>query len=311
MKQEVASTAVLQVENLYKSYKLGFIPRRYPVLKGISFSVYKGEIFGYLGPNGAGKTTTLKCILGIIFPDTGEIKLFGLPHLSLKAKEKIGYLPENPYFYEYLTAREFLNFYAQLFSNDRFATKEKIAELLHLVGLEKAADLQLRKFSKGMLQRIGLAQALINDPELVFLDEPLGGLDPIGRKELRDVIVNLRDKGKTVFLCSHILQDIEMICDRVAIIVGGRLVAQGSLPELISEKILFTEITLSGLPRETLVGLGEFVSIRGDRALIKVFDEKKIDEILELVKEKKGKIHSLVPRTETLEDIFVDMVKQQ
>ncbi|MCX7972923.1 MAG: ABC transporter ATP-binding protein [Candidatus Aminicenantes bacterium] len=311
MVEETTSLEVLRVENLYKSYKSGFIPRRFPVLKGISFSVHQGEIFGYLGPNGAGKTTTLKCILGLIFPDSGEIKLFGQPHLFLKAKEKVGYLPENPYFYEYLTAREFLNFYAQLFPRERMADKNKINELLHLVGLEKAADLQLRKFSKGMLQRIGLAQALINDPELVFLDEPLGGLDPIGRKELRDIIVNLKEKGKTVFLCSHILQDIEMICDRVAIIVGGRLVAQGALTDLISEKVLFTEITLSGLPRETLEGLGEFVSVRGDRALIKVFDENKLSQILNLVREKKGKIYSLVPRTETLEDIFVDMVKQR
>jgi len=310
MTQESKAEEVLRVQNLFKAYKTGFIPRRYPVLKGISFSVFKGEIFGYLGPNGAGKTTTLKCILGLIFPDSGEITLFGQPHLSLKAKEKIGYLPENPYFYEYLTAREFLNFYARLFPSGRISDKNKIDELLSLVGLKKAADLQLRKFSRGMLQRVGLAQALINDPELVFLDEPLGGLDPIGRKELRDIIVNLKEEGKTVFMCSHILQDIEMICDRVAIIVAGRIVAQGSLPELISEKILFTEITLSGISQQELEGLGEFVSIQGDRALIKVFDENKIDQLLSLVKEKKGKIHSLVPRTETLEDIFVDMVKQ-
>lgn len=311
MDQGENSREVLKVQNLYKAYKTGFIPRRYPVLKGITFSVQKGDIFGYLGPNGAGKTTTLKCILGLIFPDLGEISLFGEPHLSLKAKEKIGYLPENPYFYEYLTAQEFLNFYARLFPSNRMSSKDKINELLHLVGLERAVDLQLRKFSKGMLQRIGIAQALINDPELVFLDEPLGGLDPIGRKELRDVIVNLKELGKTVFICSHILQDIEMICDRVAIIVAGRLVAQGSLPELISEKILFTEITLSGLGRHHLEGLGDFVSIRGDRVLIKVFDENKIDQLLDLIREKKGKIHSMVPRTETLEDIFVDIVKQR
>ncbi len=161
-----------------------------------------------------------------------------------------------------------------------------------------------------MLQRIGIAQALVNNPELVFLDEPLGGLDPIGRKELRDVIVSLREEGKTVFLCSHILQDIEMICDRVAVIVGGRIVAQGALPELISEKILYTEISVSGVPPQELEGTGEFLSVRGERAWLKVFDEAKIENILRLVYENKGKIHSLVPRTETLEDIFVDMVKQ-
>ncbi len=301
---------VLTIKNLHKSYKTGFIPRRKPVLKGISLSVQAGEIFGYLGPNGAGKTTTLKCILGLIFPDTGEIRLFGEPHLSLAAKERIGYLPENPYFYEYLTAEEFLEFYAQLFPGSRQEKEKKIKQLLRLVGLEAAASLQLRRFSKGMLQRVGLAQALINDPELVFLDEPLGGLDPIGRKELRDVIVSLKDAGKTVFLCSHILQDIEMICDRVAIIISGRIAAQGSLQDLISEKILFTEVTLSGVPREELEGLGEFLSVRGDRAWLKVFDEPKLEKIFRLVNERKGKIHSVVPRTETLEDLFVGMVKQ-
>jgi ABC-2 type transport system ATP-binding protein len=310
MRQPAKPEIVLSVHNLFKAYKTGFIPKRSPVLKGVSFSVQAGEIFGYLGPNGAGKTTTLKCLLGLIFPDSGEIRLFGEPHLSLTAKEKIGYLPENPYFYEYLTGREFLEFYGRLFPSERGANREKVTLLLRLVGLEKAADLQLRKFSKGMLQRIGLAQALINDPELVFLDEPLGGLDPIGRKELRDVIVSLREQGKTVFLCSHILQDIEMICDRVAIIVAGRIVAQGALEDLISEKILFTEITVSGVPKEALEELGEFLSVRGERALLKVFEESKIDQVLRLVQEKKGKIHSLVPRTETLEDLFVGMVKQ-
>lgn len=309
-KAERNRTNVLEVKNLHKAYKTGFIPKRYPVLKGVSFSVQAGEIFGYLGPNGAGKTTTLKCILGLIFPDTGEIRVFGQSHLSLAAKERIGYLPENPYFYEYLTAREFLEFYAQLFPAHRVGSKDRINQLLRLVGLERAVDLQLRKFSKGMLQRIGIAQALINNPELVFLDEPLGGLDPIGRKELRDVIVSLREEGKTVFLCSHILQDIEMICDRVAVIVGGRIVAQGALPELISEKILYTEISVSGVPPQELEGTGEFLSVRGERAWLKVYDEAKIENILRLVYENKGKIHSLVPRTETLEDIFVDMVKQ-
>lgn len=309
-KAEKNRVNVLEVKNLHKAYKTGFIPKRYPVLKGVSFSVEEGEIFGYLGPNGAGKTTTLKCILGLIFPDSGEIRVFGQPHLSLLAKERIGYLPENPYFYEYLTAREFLEFYAQLFPAPRVGWKDRIDKLLHLVGLEKATDLQLRKFSRGMLQRIGIAQALINNPELVFLDEPLGGLDPIGRKELRDLIVSLREEGKTVFLCSHILQDIEMICDRVAVIVAGRIVAQGTLPELISEKILYTEISVSGVTPHDLEGTGEFLSLQGGRAWMKVFDEAKIENILRLVYEKKGKIHSLVPRTETLEDIFVDMVKQ-
>lgn len=301
---------VLHIDNLHKSFKLGFIPKRKEILRGISFTVNEGEIFGYLGPNGAGKTTTLKCILGLIFTDKGQIELFGQPHLSLSAKEKIGFLPENPYFYDYLTAAEFLNFYAQLFSLKGKEKAEKIGGLLELVGLDKSSDLQLRKYSRGMLQRIGLAQALINDPSLVLLDEPMGGLDPIGRKEIRDIIVRLKEEGKTVFLSSHILQDIEMICDRVAILVAGRVISQGSLQELISEKILFTEVIVSGIEKKDLDGLGECVSIHGGRILLKIFSDEDVEKILALVHERKGRIHSLIPRAETLEDIFVGVVKQ-
>mgnify|MGYP001131209536 CR=1 FL=1 len=301
---------VLKIGNLHKAFNVGFIPKKREILKGISFSVEAGEIFGYLGPNGAGKTTTLKCALGLIFPDQGEIEILGHPHLSLQGKERLGYLPENPYFYEYLTGAEFLDFYARLFLLEKKEKEERIRSLLQLVGLERAAHLQLRKFSRGMLQRIGLAQALINDPVLVFLDEPLGGLDPLGRKELRDVIIRLKQEGKTVFLCSHILQDIEMICDRVAILVGGRVISQGALQDLVSEKILYTEVTLSGLSVSDLEGLGEPVSSHGDRVMLKVFQEDNIEGLVALVHDKKARIHSLVPRTETLEDIFVEMVRQ-
>jgi ABC-2 type transport system ATP-binding protein len=302
---------VLAIENVHKSFKVGFIPKKKEILKGVSFSVAESEIFGYLGPNGAGKTTTLKCILGLIFPDRGKIEIFGQPHLEPRAKERLGFLPENPYFYDYLTAREFLDFYAQLFRVKKDEREERVASLLNLVGMDRARDLQLRKFSRGMLQRIGLAQALVNEPSLVLLDEPLGGLDPLGRKEIRDIIIRLKAEGKTVFLCSHILQDIEMICDRVAIIVDGKILSQGPLTDLISEKILFTEITLSGLAAKDLAGLGESLSAHGGRTLIKVFHEEKIQEILDLVKNRNAKIHSLIPRTQTLEDLFVEMVKSQ
>ena len=301
---------VLEIDDLHKAFKVGFIPKRREILKGVSLSVEAGEIFGYLGPNGAGKTTTLKCVLSLIFPDRGKIRIFGHPPLSARAKENLGYLPENPYFYDYLTAAEFLDFYARLFGLRKKEKVEKIDSLLRLVGMEKARDLQLRKFSRGMLQRVGLAQALINDPALLFLDEPLGGLDPLGRKELRDIIVRLKKEGKTIFLCSHILQDIEMICDRVAIIVGGRVISQGALQSLISEKVLFTEVTLSGIDPADLIDLGEPVSTLGDRILLKVVQEDNIEHLMALVHERKGRIHSLVPRTETLEDIFVEMVRQ-
>ena len=302
---------VLRIEDLHKSFKTGFIPKGKKILNGISLEVKAGEIFGYLGPNGAGKTTTLKCVLGLIFPDKGNIEIFGQSNLSMQAKEKIGFLPENPYFYDYLSATEFLSFYSDLTLAKKEEKKAKIATLLKLVGLEHVASLQLRKFSRGMLQRIGLAQALINDPSLVFLDEPLGGLDPLGRKEIRDVIVRLKGEGKTVFLSSHILQDIEMICDRVAILVEGHIINQGPLQDLISEKVKVTEITISGIGPEDLRDLGEYYSAQGGRILLKVFEEEKITEVLHMIQTKNGKVHSLTPRTETLEDLFVGAVKQK
>jgi ABC-2 type transport system ATP-binding protein len=303
--------AVLELTDVRKSFKLGFIPKTREILKGISFSVAEGEIFGYLGPNGAGKTTTIKCALGLIHPDGGTIRLFGRPHTDSKAKERLGFLPENPYFYDYLTAVEFLDFYAQLFHIPREVRRERIPRLLRLVAMERAAALPLRKFSRGMLQRVGLAQALINEPALVILDEPLGGLDPLGRKEIRDIILSLRDEGKTVVFTSHILQDIEMICHRVAIIVGGRILSQGRLSDLVSEKILFTEVTLSGLDPAEASPFGESLSTEGGRLLLKVHEEERLEALLALVREKQARLHALVPRTQTLEDIFVDMVKPQ
>jgi ABC-2 type transport system ATP-binding protein len=302
-------STILSIDGLRKTFSQGFIPRRKEILKGISFAVSEGEIFGYLGPNGSGKTTTIKCVLGLIFPDEGRIELCGRPHLDPRSKEKVGFLPENPYFYDYLTAREFLDFYGQLFRLAPDVRRERIPALLKLVDMERAADLSLRKFSRGMLQRIGLAQALINEPSLVVLDEPLGGLDPIGRKEIRDIILRLRSEGKTVVLSSHILQDIEMICDRVAILVDGRILSQGRLTDLVSEKILFTEIVLSGVGDRELAALGEPLSAQAGRTLLKVYDEARIQAVLDLVRDRKGNVHSLLPRTQTLEDLFVGMVR--
>ena len=301
----------LKITDLHKSFKTGFFLKKKKILKGINLEVEQGEVFGYLGPNGAGKTTTIKCLLGLIFPERGEIRILGQPYLSLPAKERIGFLPENPYFYDYLTASEFLEFYSQLYKIDPNQKEDRIQTLIRLVGLEKSAHLQLRKFSRGMLQRIGLAQTLLNEPSIVFLDEPLGGLDPLGRKEIRDIIIRLGNEGKTVFLSSHILQDIEMICDRVAIIVNGEIINAGTLQDLISEKIHFTEVILSGLKEERLRNLSDSFTTSGDRIFLKITDEGKLEEVLELVHSQKGKIHSLIPRTETLEDLFVEMVKTQ
>jgi len=299
----------VKVTDLHKSFKSEFLRRKKEILKGINLSVETGEIFGYLGPNGAGKTTTLKCLLGLIFPEKGEIEILGRPYLSLEAKSRLGYLPENPYFYDYLTAVEFLRYYSQLHRIARGDQDSKIFPLLERVGLKEAAGLQLRKFSKGMLQRIGLAQSLLHDPELVLLDEPLGGLDPLGRKEIRDIIAELRAEGRTVLLSSHILQDIEMICDRVAIILDGRIVNQGRLYDLISEEVLFTELTVSGVEEEALRTFGECLTTQGGKILLKVLDEDKVPAVLGLVREKGGVVHSLVPRSQSLEDLFVGTVK--
>jgi ABC-2 type transport system ATP-binding protein len=298
----------IRIQDLRKNFRLGFIPKTREILKGITLAVREGEIFGYLGPNGAGKTTTIKCLLGLIRPDAGTIEILGRSHLSPRSREPLGFLPENPYFYDYLTAREFLAFTADLFGLGRREKEDRTRRLLALVGLERAADLPLRKYSRGMLQRAGLAQALINDPKIVILDEPLGGMDPIGRKEIRDIIVRFRDEGKTVFFTSHILQDIEMICDRVAIIVGGRIVKEGALRDLVSERVLFTEATVAGLPPAAFAGLGESVSVQGDRVLLRLFDDAQVDRVLDLVRGRKGRLLSLSPRTETLEDIFVETV---
>ncbi|MFH2043086.1 MAG: ABC transporter ATP-binding protein [Acidobacteriota bacterium] len=301
----------LKIDSIHKTFQTGFFPKRKKILKGISLSVEEGNIFGYLGPNGAGKTTTIKCLLNLIAPDRGAIEILGFPHHSKKARSRLGFSPENPYFYDYLSAEEFLDFYGRLFGLKKSVRNERTARLLREVGLESSRNIQLRKFSRGMLQRIGLAQALINDPALVILDEPLSGLDPIGRKEIRDLIVGLREKGKTVFLSSHILQDLEMICDEVAMIVEGRIVRQGKLADLISEKVLFTEIVLSGVDIRDLKEFGEGLIPQGGRTLIKVYDEDRITVLLDLVHGTKGKIHSLIPRTQTLEDFFVGTVKKQ
>ncbi len=302
---------VLELRDVKKAYKPGFIPKPKEVLKGVSFSVAEGEIFGYLGPNGAGKTSTIKCLLGLVYPDSGTISLFGRSPLDPRAKDRLGFLPENPYFYEYLTGREFLDFYAQLFGVEKAERAGRISRLLELADLERAADLPLRKFSRGMLQRIGLAQALINNPSFVILDEPLGGLDPLGRKDIRDIILRLRDEGKTVLFTSHILQDIEMICDRVAIIVKGRIHNQGRLSELVSEKVLFTEMAVSGVDEADLAAFGDCASVRDGRILLKVPEEGDVSRVLDLVRERGGRIQSLIPRTQTLEDIFVDTVAKQ
>jgi ABC-2 type transport system ATP-binding protein len=236
--QSQDNSLVIQTQNLSKTYRTGFwLVQRVRSLSAVDLSVYQGETFGLLGQNGAGKTTLLKTLLGIVRPSKGKATLLGKPLGDRNVKKRIGYLPENPYFYDYLTGWEILEFTGGLFQIPQNVQKARIPELLELVGLstKDAKKKQLRRYSKGMLQRIGLAQALINDPELVFLDEPMSGLDPLGRYQMREIILSLKRQGKTIFFNSHVLSDVEKVCDRVAILDKGELICEGSMDELLGD----------------------------------------------------------------------------
>src|SRR6266508_7083 len=244
----------VEINNLTKDYEVGFWrKRKVRALDGLSLTVEAGQIFGFLGANGAGKTTTLKLLMRLIYPTAGSARILGQDIGDVSMHARIGYLPENPYFYDYLSPREFLDYCGQLFGLAKAERKRRTESLLTRVNLNrKSWNGQLRKLSKGMLQRVGLAQALVNDPEIVFLDEPMSGLDPVGRREVRDLIASLRTQGKTVFMCSHILSDIEVLCDSVAILRSGRLAHAGSLEELRTREASTIEIIATGAEAEAL-----------------------------------------------------------
>ncbi len=303
-------TPILEFDKVSKSYRTHLSMRRGWILRDLSFSLKRGEIFGYIGPNGAGKTTSIRLTLGILFPDAGSIRLFGEPAGRVRLKEKIGFLPENPYFYDYLTAEEFLDFFGRLLGMSGADRRRRIPELLDLVGLGNRADRQLRKFSKGMVQRIGLAQALLNEPELVILDEPMSGLDPMGRRQVRDIILDLKKQGKTVFFSSHILQDAEMICDRVGILDRGRLLSIGPLAEFLSQRVEFWEAWVSGCQVNLEEFQAELVSAKNGDRLVRLHDERRLEEFLREVQKRGGRLHSLQPQKATLEDVFVKEVRQ-
>ena len=307
-------SAIVEIENLTKDYEVGFWrKRRVRALDGLSLKVEGGQIFGFLGANGAGKTTTLKLLMRLIYPTAGRARILGHDINDIQMHARIGYLPENPYFYDYLTAREFLDYCAELFGYDRAERKRRTAEVLSRVHLdEKNWDKQLRKFSKGMLQRVGLAQALINDPEIVFLDEPMSGLDPIGRREVRDLIAGLRARGTTVFMCSHILSDIEVLCDTVAIVKSGRLSETGRLEELrrLNADNQHLEITVAGAEAEAIQIVlplleGSSVAPTAGGARIEVADEKDVDAALAAIRRAGGRLVSVQPVKQSLEELFV------
>ena len=303
----------IETNGLTKEYRIGFWRKTVRVVSGLNLTVRRGEVFGYLGPNGAGKTTTLKLLTGLVRPTSGEARVLGQPLGDVRTKQQVGFLPEQPYFYEYLTGRELLNFYGQLVGLTQPDRKERIEKLARQLQIDSRLDLPLRKYSKGMLQRLGLAQALINDPELVLLDEPMSGLDPVGRREVRDLLLGLKEKGKTVFFSSHVIPDVEMLCDRVGILVGGRLVAEGPLEEMLEAKVSSIEVTVSHVPPEVAQELEHLLLrrplSRGERLLLTVKDEGALAELFGRLGEAKGTVHSVIPQRESLEEYFLRHVQ--
>jgi len=302
---------VIELTQLTKDYETGFLTKkRVRALDHLSLEVRRGEIFGFLGPNGAGKTTTLKLLMRLIYPTSGTARILSRAIDDVETHSRIGYLPENPYFYDYLTGRELLDYTAALFGIPRDMTAKRGRELLSLVGLDsQRANRQLRKYSKGMLQRIGIAQALVNDPEVVFLDEPMSGLDPIGRREVRDLLLSLREQGKTVFFSSHILSDVEALCDRAAILSRGKLHRCGTVQELTGSEDSAFEVVAVGINPSALDRFSEIASLQSATATpngvhLVIGDDQGVDDALALIRDCAGTLVSVNPRRVSLEDLF-------
>jgi len=303
---------VIETVNLTKDYEVGFVKKKtVRALDQLNLQVYRGEIFGFLGPNGAGKTTTLKLLMRLIYPSAGSAQILGRPIDDVETRARIGYLPENPYFYDYLSGRELLVYTSALFGIPAPEAASRSDALLKRVGLDaERADRQLRKYSKGMLQRIGIAQALVNDPEIVFMDEPMSGLDPVGRREVRDLLLNLRGEGKTVFFSSHILSDVEALCDRAAILNRGRLVRCGTVSDLTGTKGSALEVVAVGIDPAALprfsqrVASLESASATPNGIHLVVGDGADVDAALALIRECGGHLVSVNPQRASLEDLF-------
>ena len=304
---------VVEIDGLSKEYETGFLKKKRSLaLDDLHLQVKGGQIFGFLGGNGAGKTTTIKILMSLIFPTAGTASVLGKNVADTAMHGRIGYCPESPYFYDYLTANELMDYFGRLFGLDAAARKRRTDELLTEVGLaEKDRRRQLRKFSKGMLQRVGIAQSLINDPELVFFDEPMSGLDPVGRRDIRDLIANLRTKGVSVFMSTHILSDIEALCDEVAILRGGKLAAAGKLGELLAKddagRSLIVEV--QGVNADAVRASVEFIAGASieptpDGANIQVLDETDLDAVLDLIRTNGGRLTRVEPAKLSLEDLF-------
>jgi len=307
--------AAVHIEELTKDYAVGFWGRRrYRALDRLSLSLEPGEVFGFLGPNGAGKTTTLKLLMQLIFPTAGRAEILGRPVGDVAARRRIGYLPENPSFYDYLTAEELLTYFAQLLDVPAADRRRRVSGLLDRVGIGRERRFQLRKFSKGMIQRVGIAQALLNEPEVVFLDEPMSGLDPLGRRDVRSLILELRDQGRTVFFSSHILADAEALCSRVAIIAGGRLAAIGRLGELAEFTAGGWELVVANLAPDTLERFRPLTTrvteIGPGRYTLELPLTQAPERLMTEIASTGAALVSMNPVRETLEDFFVRRIAE-
>jgi ABC-2 type transport system ATP-binding protein len=303
---------VVEIENLTKDFSVGFWTKRpLRALDGLSLEVKQGEIFGFLGPNGAGKSTTIKILMNLLHPTSGGARILGVPVDKIEMHRRIGYLPENPYFYDYLTPAELLTYMGRLFGLHRSQLSRKVDALLESVGLAEARGIQLRKFSKGMVQRIGIAQALINDPEIVFLDEPMSGLDPLGRMDVRRIIASLKARGVTVFFSSHVLPDVEAMCDRIAILNKGKLQEMGTLEDLLKVGINGYEVILSGARSEMLEqirGLCDEIGPMEDRLRLRVAGRERMEDLLGFAFAQKMELISVSPIRPSLEEHFQSAV---
>jgi len=303
----------LATHELTKDYAIGFWRKRpYRALDHLTLEVEPGEVFGFLGPNGAGKTTTLKLLMQLVFPTSGHAEILGRPLGDLAVKQRMGYLPENPYFYDYLTAEELMNYFAELFGVRGAERRARVSRLLDEVGIGAERRLQLRKFSKGMLQRVGIAQALVNEPDLVIFDEPMSGLDPLGRRDVRALILALRDRGCTVFFSSHVLSDAEALCNRVAILAKGRLVATGRLTDMLALRARGWELVIAGATDALMASMASrirrAVKISEGRYTLDLPLEPPPELLLADLTAVGAHMVSLNPIRETLEDVFVERV---
>jgi ABC-2 type transport system ATP-binding protein len=299
-------------EHLSKTFRVGFWGRKVRAVVDLSVEVRRGEIFGLLGPNGAGKTTTIKMLLGFVRPSSGRASVAGFPAGSLASRRKLGYLPENPALYEYLNGIEYLRFAGRLAGLSRTEAARSADVLLEKVGLAGRADRAIRRFSKGMVQRLGLAQALIGDPEIVILDEPMSGLDPIGRKDVRDLIFSLRGAGRTVLFSTHILSDVEAICDRIGIIADGRLTDCGTLTSLLKPGVRAVEVLAQGLPPDLKTRLatdGARILERDDGTVLTFANQASADAAVREIVTAGGRLVSLLPHRDTLEALFVQRAR--